>query len=107
MDDLYKMNAKVTEIIDLSQTFNLLEKNKIEGFACLETVGDHYLNSIPNRYQNIQKVYPPLKEKPYYLMLSHQFVEQHPQLSKKIWKTIQEVKTSKSFKHILQKYQQY
>ena len=38
--------------------------------------------------KSIEKVFPPLKTKPYYLMLSRQFKNKHPELSEKIWDTI-------------------
>jgi polar amino acid transport system substrate-binding protein len=44
--------------------------------------------------KEIEVVPTPLIEKPYYLMLSHAFVAQHPDLAERIWKTIGEVRTS-------------
>ena len=40
----------------------------------------------------------PLIEKPYYLLLSHAFVAQHPDLAERIWKTIEEVRTSPAYR---------
>lgn len=105
VDDLKKMKTVVHEVYDLPRVFKLLENNRIDGFACLETVADYYLNENPEQYSNIEKLYPPLKEKPYYLMLSHPFVKQHPQLADKIWRTIVEIKESDAYKTIIQKYQ--
>jgi polar amino acid transport system substrate-binding protein len=39
-----------------------------------------------------------LIEKPYYLLLSHAFVAQHPDLAERIWKTIEEVRTSPAYR---------
>jgi polar amino acid transport system substrate-binding protein len=44
--------------------------------------------------REIEVVPVPLVEKPYYLMLSHAFVAQHPDLAERIWKTVEEVRTS-------------
>jgi polar amino acid transport system substrate-binding protein len=40
----------------------------------------------------------PLVEKPYYLMLSHAFVAQQPALAERIWKTVEEVRTSPAYR---------
>ena len=40
----------------------------------------------------------PLIEKPYYLILSHAFVAQHPDLAARIWKTVEEVRTSPAYR---------
>jgi polar amino acid transport system substrate-binding protein len=40
----------------------------------------------------------PLIEKPYYLVLSHAFVARHPELAQRIWKTIEEVRTSPAYR---------
>jgi polar amino acid transport system substrate-binding protein len=39
----------------------------------------------------------PLIEKPYYLMLSHDFVARQPQLAERIWNTVLEVRTSPAY----------
>jgi polar amino acid transport system substrate-binding protein len=40
----------------------------------------------------------PLIEKPYYLLLSHAFVAQQPDLAERIWKTIEDVRTSPAYR---------
>ena len=40
----------------------------------------------------------PLIEKPYYLLLSHAFVAQRPDLAERIWKTIEDVRTSPAYR---------
>ena len=39
-----------------------------------------------------------LVEKPYYLLLSHAFVARHPDLAERIWKTIEEVRSSPAYR---------
>jgi polar amino acid transport system substrate-binding protein len=41
---------------------------------------------------------PPLIEKPYYLVLSRQFVTAEPELAERIWKTIAEVRNSPAYR---------
>ena len=58
---------------------------------------------IRDRFKNLLKVKPPIKTKPYYLMISHQFSQQHPQLSEKIWDAIEELRQEK-LTELTQKY---
>jgi polar amino acid transport system substrate-binding protein len=71
--------------------------------ATLEFDGDSYLHMDDNRIKNIEKVNPPLIRKPYYLMLSHQFVRIHPALAEKIWDTIAIIRENE-FNKIMEKY---
>ena len=48
--------------------------------------------------KEIEVVPTPLIEKPYYLMLSHAFVAQHPDLAERIWKTVEEVRSSSFYR---------
>jgi polar amino acid transport system substrate-binding protein len=48
--------------------------------------------------KEIEVVPTPLIEKPYYLMLSHAFVAQHPDLAERIWKTVEAVRTSSFYR---------
>ena len=47
-------------------------------------------------YSEIVKVNPPLETKPYYLMLSRAFVEEHPELSRRIWGALREIRDTKT-----------
>jgi polar amino acid transport system substrate-binding protein len=48
--------------------------------------------------QQIEVLPTPLVEKPYYLILSHAFVAQQPELAARIWKAIEEVRTSPAYR---------
>lgn len=48
--------------------------------------------------QDIEVLPVPLVEKPYYLILSHAFVAQHPDLAARIWNTVEEVRTSPAYR---------
>lgn len=48
--------------------------------------------------QQIEVLPVPLVEKPYYLILSHAFVAQYPEQAARIWKTIEEVRTSPAYR---------
>ncbi len=86
------------------KTPKLLIHKRLQGFVCLETVFDAYLEKYPNDYGNIEKVKPPIWEKPYYLMLSHKFTRNRPKLAEQIWDTIKAVKQTKRYSSIVKRY---
>jgi polar amino acid transport system substrate-binding protein len=104
VDNLKKMGVKVEETNSPEQDLEKMLVGRIDGAASLETVMDVYLKSNKERYKNIIKVPIPLRKKPYYLMLSHQFVNKHPKLSQKMWNTIAEIRKSQWFIDIFKKY---
>jgi polar amino acid transport system substrate-binding protein len=61
---------------------------RIDGVVLQEVTADYYLRTDPKTYQAITKVSPPIKTKAYYLMLSHAFVDQHPDIAETIWDTL-------------------
>ncbi len=65
---------------------------KLQGVAALSLAGDFYLNRQKFKYKEIRKVEPALVAKPYYLMLSHQFVKKYPKLSQDIWNALEEIR---------------
>jgi polar amino acid transport system substrate-binding protein len=54
--------------------------------ATLEKVGDYYAQQSPGR--TIVKTGPPLARKEYYLLVSHQFFQKHPELVSRIWRAL-------------------
>jgi polar amino acid transport system substrate-binding protein len=105
VDDMTQMGVPVEGIHDMSRAFKLLAANRIAGVVCPDTVADFYMDAAPENYLDIVKLDPPIKEKLYYLMLSHPFVQQYPELANKIWKTITEIKDSEQYRHLFEKYQ--
>jgi len=104
ISDLKKTGASIKEVEIHPQSPDLLLYQRVSGFVCLETIFDAYLRKQPKEYVNIEKVFPPIWEKPYYLMLSHEFVKNNPELAERIWNTIAEVKQSKEFAEIANRY---
>ncbi|MDC7716596.1 transporter substrate-binding domain-containing protein [Vogesella sp. DC21W] len=67
----------------MEQNFQKLLLGRIAAFAMQEDVADGYIEHM--RLQGVEKVPIPWQRKPYYLMLSHQFVERNPALAEKLW----------------------
>ncbi len=104
VDDLKKRDLFIQEVAIEKTVPNLLIHGRLQGFVCLETVFDAYLDRRPETYGGIVKIDPPIWEKPYYLMLSHEFAARHPKLAEKIWNAIRDIKKSDRFDRLLKKY---
>lgn len=104
VEDLKPYNLPLKEVPIHQHTPDLLLQKRLDGFICLETVFDAYLKRRPDTSVQIVKVEPPIWEKPYYLMLSRQFVADHPDLSRKVWDTIMDIKSSDRFAEIVDRY---
>jgi len=76
---------------------------RIEICAELEMQADNILENNPDLAAKIEKVALPIVNKPYYLMLSKQFISKNPALADKIWTAIGEVRES-DYKKLLLKY---
>ena len=104
VDDLIKMNLDIKEVPVHVKTLEMLLSGRLNGFVCLESVFDSYISNEPDKYKDIVKVSPSIWEKPYYLMLSHQFVQNNPDLAEKIWNEISNFKSTIEFQKINLKY---
>lgn len=104
VDDLKKLQVEVKELPIHENSLNILMRKGIDGFVCLGTVFDAYIDRNPSKYKDIVKVSPPIWDKPYYLIQSHAFVEANTELTQKIWDTIRAIKESEAFSDIVNKY---
>ena len=104
IDDLKKLGAKTDPTKDYMIDLKKVNMNRIPGCVELEISSDFYLNKNRAKFPNIEKVSPPIKVKPYYLMLSHQFIKADPKLSEKIWDGVRDYIASPKYKKLLTKY---
>lgn len=86
--DLRKQGILVDESKSTQNAFNKLLKGRNIAVAAQDVTGDYLLSKYSEKFHHIVKVSPPITTKPYYLMLSNQFIKKHPELSEKIWRTI-------------------
>jgi len=85
--DLKKMGLPILSARDIHANFSNLLRGKVDALALQDVTSDFHIQR-KSGLKSIEKVFPPLKTKPYYLMLSRQFKNKHPELSEKIWDTI-------------------
>lgn len=94
VDDLKKLGIIADTSPSLENDLKKLNIGRLQAIAEFELTADILIQKNPKYKNNIEKVKTPLKVKPYYVMLSHQFVQQHPELSKKIWDKIEQYRIS-------------
>ncbi len=104
VNDLRKMGVTVEEARTTEQNFSKLRLGRIAAVAHQELVADPYLESTG--MGQIEKLYPPLNTKNYFLMLGHGFVAQHPELADRLWTRIGEIRDSKTLE-VLPQYADY
>lgn len=84
------MGVKVDEVNSERKAFAMLILNRIVAVAAQGTTADPLIKE--KGYSTIEKLEPPLKSKPYFLMLSHQFVGNHPDVAERLWNAIGQVR---------------
>lgn len=104
-NDLRRHGINVHEASDILSQLHMLSSQRIDAVALLTPSGQGYLEKHPKLSSVITMVKPPLSTKDYYLMLSHQFVGQHPELAGRIWHELGEVRNSPVFARWFTKYQ--
>jgi len=100
--DLEKMGLPILSARDIQVNFSNLLRGKVDALALQDVTGDFHMQR-KSGLTSIEKVLPPLKTKPYYLMLSRQFKKKHPELSEKIWNTIA-ILREKKLQELIQEY---
>ena len=104
VEELRRADIDVLERPRPVELLEMLAKGGLAGVACLATVADIYINEAPHQFSQIEKVYPAIAEKAYFLMLSHQFVNARPDLAEKIWDTIAALKNGEAYSAITKRY---
>ncbi|WP_163833447.1 substrate-binding periplasmic protein [Spartinivicinus ruber] len=98
--DLNNLGVKTTEVDNPESGFIMLLNNRLSALAVHENVGQVYVR----KYNNIKQLSPPLKTKPYFLIISHQFYSKYPEFSEEIWNTVEKLRNSSQIATIKDKY---
>ncbi len=101
--DLKEMGIPVEEAPSSQNNLVKLIRKRVTAVALQDVTADSIIKADQKTYENIIKLDPPLKTKPYYLMLSKAFVSSHPRLSQKIWDAIKVIRKTK-MKEMVAKY---
>jgi len=89
--DLEKLGLKVQEASSTEANLQKLLAGRNSAVALQDVTGDYFLKKDA-KFQSLMKVDPPLKTKPYYLMISNQFKSKNPELAEQIWNAIAELR---------------
>lgn len=99
VDQLKQLGAKVDEGAKTADdNLKKVLLGRLEAVALQTLEGDNSLSTNPEFSAKLEKVSPPLVDKPFFLMLSKQFVAKYGDFSKDIWKTLAEVRESADYK---------
>mgnify|MGYP000202666296 CR=1 FL=1 len=103
-DDLVNMGVEVE--LNANPKYDLLKviAGRIDAAAYHTRTIDSLIKENPIKYEKIEKVTPPLKNKKYYLMISHQFQHKYPRLTEKIWNQVNKIYNSDIHFDLLKKY---
>ncbi len=104
VSDLKEMDLDIKEVPVHENSPDLLVKNRVAGFICLETVFDGYIAAHPDKYRDIVKSEIAIWEKPYYLLMSRKFVKENPDLAENFWNKVRDLKATDEYKKLLVKY---
>lgn len=103
VNDLRQKGYKVDEAPSTRNNLDKLVLERIDILALQSVTADKIILSDPLKFQNVIKLIPPYATKPYYLMLSHNFVADNPKLSQEIWNAIRDIR-NKKFDELVIKY---
>ncbi|MBF0206151.1 MAG: transporter substrate-binding domain-containing protein [Oligoflexia bacterium] len=99
IDDLKKLGATTEEGMEgTKKDFEKLGAGRLVAAAALDKTGDHILKSDTALGAKIEKVEPAIVNKPYYVMLSHQFVAKNKELAEEIWTELGRIRDSEELK---------
>jgi polar amino acid transport system substrate-binding protein len=103
-DDLRKMGYDIEEEASATSNLDKLVAGRISAYADLESIVDSTLRKYKPRYETIEKLHPPLREKDYYLLISKSFAQKYPQLTETIWDALRDVQLTEAYRKMLNKY---
>lgn len=100
IEQLKQLGAKVDDGTKTAEdTLRKLLAGRIDAAALQTLEGDNALSTNAEFAAKVEKVSPALVDKPFFLMLSKQFVGKYADFSKEIWKTVADVRESADYKN--------
>ncbi|EJT1337529.1 transporter substrate-binding domain-containing protein [Vibrio vulnificus] len=83
---LKESNVNILEIGNTEKLFEMLGKRRLTAIAIQSNIASSYINE--HQLSTVERVSPPISTKDYYLIFSHEFAKENPQLVQKIWEMI-------------------
>ena len=91
VSELEKMGVPLQEVNLVSQNLEKLKLGRIAAVLA-QDVTAHALLKDQKRFEGIVKLRTPFSTKPYYLMLSYQFIKKYPKVAEQTWTAIKEIR---------------
>lgn len=85
VDDLRAWRMPIVEALNTRTVLVMLNYGRVAAVAAQTVTADKLLRDEPELFAKVVKRRPPLVTKPYYLLISHQFMARHPGLAERIW----------------------
>jgi len=103
--DLKNQGHNLLEVSTDIQMLNLLLLSRVDAIVGLENMIDAKIETLdPDQQKRIEKTYPEVVNKPYYVAFSKKFYQDHPQTAWTIWETIKLIKSSGELSEIVKRY---
>jgi polar amino acid transport system substrate-binding protein len=93
--DLEHLGVSVMRVRSSRQSLQLLIAGRVHAVALQSVTADFLLSRNADPLPGIVRIDPPLKTKPYYLILSQEFKAANPELAEQIWNAIGELREEK------------
>ncbi|MEH6632067.1 MAG: transporter substrate-binding domain-containing protein [Halopseudomonas aestusnigri] len=106
IDLLESHSLVVAKTASVQRGFSLLQAGRIDGFATIDETGASILLRYPEKYNQIEKVDPPITTKPYYLIISKLYYSTHSKMVEEIWDEITEIRETE-LSELLMKYTEH
>jgi len=104
-EDIKKQGYNLLEANSDGQMLKLLLLSRVDAIVGLENMIDARIETLDLDEQDlIEKTYPEIVNKPYYVAFSKKFYQNHTQTAWTIWKTIQLIKSSGELSEIVKRY---
>ncbi len=92
VDDLRAWRVPMEEALNTRTTLVMLNYGRVAAVAAQTVTADKLLRDEPVLFAEVVKRQPPLVSKPYYLLISHQFMARHPGLAERIWEALASIR---------------
>jgi len=103
--DIIELGHRLTAVSNDQQLPGLLLARRVDIFVALENMLDPKIKILaPKDRVLIEKTFPPVVNKPYYIAFSKRFYGKHKEIAWYIWKTIQHIKENGELDDIYTRY---
>ncbi len=101
IDALEKLNLPIfSQTSDPKKLLSLLSHKRLFAVTIQSATADHIIannDSLKNVIVKHPTTRKPFHQKPYYIMLSHQFVDKYPEFTLEFWNAVEKVRTSEEY----------